>query len=373
MWSIDSVSNMVVHTTRLTPVTFKQEHYPITASTPRLGTTYQPEIISDALVDPDMLTPTSRLGHMNRVQAVVDHRLPAHAPSVISRGLNDYFQSLDPWERQLLEGNEEGDPGRLLEWLIEHCQDDSLQLLMCHDGGERNKYGSFGWVISDGRHILWKGWGPAVGHPMQSFRAEAYGRLAAVCFLRRYVEFYAVELPDYTTEQDIHMAISYTDSKSLLDWLVQHTIRRVDSSFDRIQNDSDVIFEIAATEKAAGITIKGEWVKGHQDEQVEYSELPLSAQLNVLADELATKALLQHEEEEAPLPMLPLPSTSVYMGLDEGGLVTSRERSYLQKRIPETEMRDYLMDKYDWDVATWNMIDWDAFKTARSGLKPGLG
>jgi hypothetical protein len=369
-WSIDSVSNTVVHTTRITPVTFKQAHYPIIASS-RMDITYQPDIISDLIEDPGRLTPTSRVGNTNRVQASADHRLHGHDTPIIPRELNEYFQSLEPWERQLLEGNEEGDPGRLLEWLIDHSREDgNIPLTMCHDGGARNDYGSFGWVISDGRHILWKGWGPAVGEPMQSFRAEAYGRLAAVCFLRRYIEFYAVALPDYQ-EKDIHMAVSYTDSKSLLDRLVKHATRRVDSSFDRIQNDSDVIFEIAATEKAAGITIKGEWVKGHQDDQVDYSELPLSAQLNVLADEMATKALHQHEEEQTPLPMLPLRSTGVYMGLDEGGLVTSRERGYLQKRIAETEMRDYLMDKYDWDMETWNMIDWKAFKSARSGSQPG--
>lgn len=372
-WSIDSVSHTVVHTTRLTPVTFKQAHYPITEIT-RRGISFQDTIIADTLEDAELLTPTTRLGvSTNRVAATDGYRVPTHRNTVEPRDLNQFFRSLDPWERQLLEGNQEGVPGRLLEWLIEHTQDVKLQLIMCHDGGHRTKYGSFGWVISDGRYILWKGWGPAVGHPMQSFRAEAYGRLAAVCFLRRFIEFYAIELPSLATADNISIALSYTDSKSLLDRLVKHATRHVDSSFDRLQNDSDVIFEIAATEKAAGININGAWVKGHQDDTMDYADLPFSAQLNVLADELATHALTEHEDRGNPHPMLPLPSTGVYLGLDEGGLVTSRERGLIQRRIPETEMRDFLMDKYEWDMEIWNMIDWDAFKSARSGLRKGQG
>jgi hypothetical protein len=138
-----------------------------------------------------------------------------------------------------------------------------------------------------------------------------------------------------------------------------------------MKNDSDVIFEIAAVEKAAGLQLKGAWVKGHQDEHVDYHELSLEAQLNVLADELATAALIHHMENEEPLPMLPLPSTNIYLCTVEGATVTSREKRLIQQRLPETEMRDFLMDKYDWTISTWQQIDWDTFRIARNAVQPG--
>ena len=138
-----------------------------------------------------------------------------------------------------------------------------------------------------------------------------------------------------------------------------------------MKNDSDAIYEIAAVEKAAGLTFKGNWVKGHQDEHVEYTELPVEAKLNVLADELATAALRTHMERDTPLPMLPLPNTNVYLCTVEGGMVTSQEKRLIQQRLPETEMRDFIMDKYDWSIATWKQINWEAFRIARNAVQPG--
>jgi hypothetical protein len=371
-WSIDKAANQVVATERITPVEFRHTSYLITSVT-RRELTFDTTPCDDIEYLPEQLVPVSWIREAT-VTTPAQHLHPYTPPTVkYPATFEEFVAELSQWEKHLLEGNEEGIPGALLEWLVMYDGKSSDPLVLCHDGGEKDNYGSFGWVLSDGENILWKGWGPAVGYPMQSFRAEAYGRLAAVCFLRRYIEFYAVDTVGNGTNADaqIAMAISYTDSKSLLDRLVQHATRHVESSFDRMKNDSDVIFEIAAVEKAAGLQMKGEWVKGHQDDHADYQDLPLEAKLNVLADELATMALNQHREHDQPLPMNPLPSTNVYLCTEEGALVTSREKRLIQQRLPETEMRDFLMDKYDWNIHTWQQIEWDAFRIARNAVQPG--
>jgi hypothetical protein len=43
-------------------------------------------------------------------------------------------------------------------------------------------YDSFGWVIGTDQAILWECKGIAPGYPMQSYRAEEYGRLSLLRF-----------------------------------------------------------------------------------------------------------------------------------------------------------------------------------------------
>ena len=69
--------------------------------------------------------------------------------------------------------------------------------------------GSFGWVIATESKIVWTGGGIVRGHPIHSFRAEAYGRLAGLSMLRRLREHYkwqdktAVTIKTYTDNQSV--------------------------------------------------------------------------------------------------------------------------------------------------------------------------
>jgi hypothetical protein len=57
-----------------------------------------------------------------------------------------------------------------------------ITLYIVSDGGNKDDYGSFGWVIGTKEEILVRGRGVARGYPMQSFRAEGYGRLSVFRF-----------------------------------------------------------------------------------------------------------------------------------------------------------------------------------------------
>jgi hypothetical protein len=61
-------------------------------------------------------------------------------------------------------------------------------LLAVGDGGADvpKNYGSFGWILSTEHEILWECKGIARGYPMQSYRAERYGRISLISFTTHY-------------------------------------------------------------------------------------------------------------------------------------------------------------------------------------------
>ena len=76
-----------------------------------------------------------------------------------------------------------------------------------------DNHGSFGWTLSDGGGTrLAHAMGPASGAKVDSYRAEAYGMLSILCFLRH--------LAAYTTNHPISwdgIAIGYGQPKSVRD------------------------------------------------------------------------------------------------------------------------------------------------------------
>jgi hypothetical protein len=55
------------------------------------------------------------------------------------------------------------------------------------------EYGSFGWVIGTNDEVIWECEGTARGYPMQSYRAEGYGRMSLLLFLTHYIRYYNIK------------------------------------------------------------------------------------------------------------------------------------------------------------------------------------
>ena len=91
--------------------------------------------------------------------------------------LEGFISTLEPWEQDLLSKWEINDDATisLQEALL---STEKITILFVSDGGGKDYYGSFGWIIGTETEVLARGRGTARGFPMQSFRAEAYGRLA---------------------------------------------------------------------------------------------------------------------------------------------------------------------------------------------------
>jgi hypothetical protein len=283
---------------------------------------------------------------------------------------DDYVLTLPDWEKDLLAGNRSTTPGLLFETLVQYTRGERVRIVAAHDGGAAGDFGSYGWVLSINNVLVWEGWGFARGYPMQSFRAEGYGRLALNCFLVRYAQFFGIEL---SQDAEHPLALFYTDSQSLIDRMQSHSERHVKSPFDRIVNDQDLIHQIEEVEtRISPAKIHSAWVKGHQDDTKELTDLEFPALLNVFADRLATTALVDHMTRAKPAPLLALPTTTVYLGREEGDLVTSTEKSILNHRFFETELRHYLQDKFDWKDETYIAINWSAYSRAIQSLTPSL-
>ena len=135
--------------------------------------------------------------------------------------------------------------------------------------------------------------GPARSSKPNSYRSEGYGLLALLCFLHRLAEFIQLREP--------WQGVIATDSKSLIDtiygpkYLQLGSIQATDfrRPLDPLSPEWDVVIGVQQLLKSMPrITLQH--IKGHQDRTTDYHRLPLLAQLNVDADELANKYQQDH-------------------------------------------------------------------------------
>ena len=103
--------------------------------------------------------------------------------------------------------------------------------------------------------------------------------------------------------------------------------------------------------------IEWNWVKGHQDDKVDYDDLSFEAHLNVQANELANQAHLILEE----------PLVYSYLSTMPTILINGKVMSHSYMRLPLYEsvhgndLLEYMQDKYGWTSEILSFIDWDYF------------
>jgi hypothetical protein len=225
---------------------------------------------------------------------------------------------------------------------------------MVHDGGnipvtDQGSYEEGVLASSDG--ILWEGWGKARGHPVQSFRAEGYGRMAGACFIGHFIRFFSIPIPDKCRAE------FHTDSESLIKR--RKTVRdtTVASAYHRLKFDDDVIRAIEDHESRIPMVIIYHWVEGHQDKTKAVGELPWPAQLNVRADELATEAINSQAHTPQAPKLIPLVQTSMYYYLIQGKTpLIGHEVRALRTSIPTQKIKTYLLERHNWDEKIFKSI-----------------
>ena len=151
------------------------------------------------------------------------------------------------------------------------------------------RVGTFGWKIVTGQRsaaaeitTLFEGSGPVDGPRdiANSTRSELGGLVAPLLLCSSLAKFWGLR----------HKCRLrwLTDSKaaiSRVEFITQHNHQPT----RRVPNDIDYVTAIRSLHKSLGLKFKPEWVKGHQDDRVEYSNLSLNAKLNVDTDNLATQ------------------------------------------------------------------------------------
>jgi hypothetical protein len=192
---------------------------------------------------------------------------------------------------------------------------------MVNDGGhiQDTDHGSYRWVLASSDGILWEGWGKARGHPVQSFRAEGYGRMTGACFIGHFIRF-----------------------------------------FNMLKSDDDVVRAIEDLESCISMAITYHWVEGHQDNTKAVGELPWPAQLNVRADELATEAINKQTHTRQAPKLISLAQTSVYL-IKGKTTSTSHEVRALRSSIPTKNIKKYLLGRHNWDEKIIKSIAWEAY------------
>ena len=159
-------------------------------------------------------------------------------------------------------------------------QDDHL--IAVSDGSVREPLMSFGWIITNSKGAtIAKGNGPTNGMP-SSMRSEADGMLAATVFIG--------SLQSFTNQTFSSLSVTFIADNSALITRMKERL-----TYNNVYPNATLAPEYDLTEQIhrniLDFKIKQSfvWVKGHQDETFEESELSLEATLNVEADSLAER------------------------------------------------------------------------------------
>ena len=255
-------------------------------------------------------------------------------------------------------------PPTIVDWLLGNVEETAPspeenpmtvgmdQFKAASDGSVVGTDGTFGWVISDPEgNRLAKGLGRAFGHPMSSYRAEAFGMSSIITY--------------WTTNFPQQQLLLVCDNKALVDRIEELTVRqRPQFPNDTLEPDWDVLDYIVGLKKRhSEITIN--WIKSHQDKDTPKERLPLMAQLNCEADELAADAHQLPKRSDTPR----FPSNSTHV-LCNNTLITAKLKNTIRTSIKIEPMKAHVQRANNWTSEVMNHIDWESHQRAvtSSGL-----
>jgi hypothetical protein len=166
-----------------------------------------------------------------------------------------------------------------------------------------------------------------------------------------------------------------TDSLSLLDTLFGRDETRRERERERdepinlsgskivmdcLSPDWDILIEIQeALQKLPNIRL--EHVKGHQDRDRRFADLPQMAQLNVDADAKAGAYQDAHGVTRPIVLMTPL--TRAHL-IGPQGTVTGHYAEYLREAATAPPLQEHLQTKYRWTERVLTMVHWDSHDKA---------
>ena len=266
-----------------------------------------------------------------------------------SASFPDVISSLERWERELLCGVSFLCPLEQLHAIFtSHDSATQLPLHLCGDGSVNHFVGSFGGSCSDDAGLrLFHIKGPAPGYRTTSYRAESYAFLAWLRLIFRLCEFFECPLPS-------QLAI-YSDSESMLKTIQQRLEWTVDYPYTTMSPDWDLHQAITTTLRLFPNLPHCQHVKGHQDRFFAFDDLPLPAQLNVEADELASQFVYP---PDLPSTIVPLIAGTVAQLHCATGTITSNYRAVLRRLYNEPLIREHICSRMEWSTDTWNLVDW---------------
>jgi hypothetical protein len=230
---------------------------------------------------------------------------------LVVEGLAPWKRNLEPWQRDLVSHTSatktHHDTAFELSWTCrrpEPPRSSSVWPALVCDGSVQRDQGTFGWVLAHSSGVVLSTGqeGPAYGHDITSYRAEAYGMLSGILYVNKILQFYQPRQDALTSSANIRNIRIVCDNEGLIT-AIRTLLRRKRSDFvnETIGPEWDVIQAIVQAIRELG-TVAMIHFKGHQDEGNTNRRLPLLARLNMQADKLATsfQRHTNHRSDAAP-------------------------------------------------------------------------
>ena len=312
-------------------------------------------------IRPTETTATTTNGYPTSVSLIMDTLRPQRnyqkeeePRSIYQVEIRGQVRHVTQWEHDLLHCNYDLHAASSFGAAVQQSK-----LLICSDGSVASKGGSFGYVVSTscGRQVA-KGRGPAPGAHPNSFRSEAYGVLAALRWLRHALH----EVPEVANATITH----YLDNKSVIRRVEQAITSSIDNPNKKLLPEHDVITESTHTLKELPLHIEFKWVKGHQNATTAYSNLDVPAKMNCDADSEAS--LFHWQDNTQHRNVAPLPHTPSQLAIDKQS-ITAHIKRRVREAVHIPQLHKYLQQKFEWDEATLESIDWQLYSAILTTYK----
>jgi hypothetical protein len=149
--------------------------------------------------------------------------------------------------------------------------------------------------------------------------------------LTHYIRYFDIQPPDKLC------VTTYCDNSSLLTTEEEFHTRDVDSSSGYLKPDHDVIVTLRELRTNLPLRLASLHVRGYQDEECNFEDLPRPEQLNVLDDRIVTTALKDLCAFHKPTEFIRCPTAeSIFVMLLD---ITPVTKAHDQDVFPEFEFR----------------------------------
>jgi hypothetical protein len=204
---------------------------------------------------------------------------------------------------------------------------------------------SYGWVVALNKILVAQGRGPTEAHPdlAESFRSEGYGLASVAAFIMAMVTFIPIQIKK-------HRWKFYIDNKAMIQRMESYKGNIRHSKWN-LRSDADITNK--AQEYLRHIPGTLVHVKSHQDEAKETKTITFDAQLNIIADALATQ-----QRDNMQKPVTKVQGDHCHLVIKDRFITRDSQRWLLQK-AGEIPIQSYYQKKYGWTSSVFNSIHWE--------------
>jgi hypothetical protein len=294
-------------------------------------------------------------------EITLDQDLPKQVlkPSTpVSATFSDYISDLPDWEQNLFESLDMFYTCYELIALITNVANTTnntdKHLLSVSNGSAFDRSMSFGWTMSllNGTRLVMCA-GPAHGSKQSSFRAEGHGLLSITRFLHHLFEF-------CQSRPTCKIQLSCDNDPLLKRVNAAHPFKTCFPNCT-LDADWDLVNMIVRTLHQSSCHIVLPHVKGHQDDKIDYDDLPLDAQLNCDADYEAVYHQTIYAAYRPIVPRVPLNGAQLHI---KGATINSGYKTAICDAFTAPALIAQIQQRNDWTPQTMSTVNLTSHKQA---------